>query len=75
MKEGSENKFNEKSPKSKRTCRDSNLRNRFAWQAEVKRTIHRAVAPSSKKRWLNDGLPAHLIRSTRESSEDVATYT
>ena len=28
-----------------------------------------------KKRRLNDGLPAHLIRSTRESSEDVTTYT
>ena len=27
------------------------------------------------KRRLNDGLPAHAIRSTRESSEDVATYT
>ena len=24
-----------------------------------------------KKRWLNDGLPAHAIRSTWESSEDV----
>ena len=24
-----------------------------------------------KKRWLNDGLPAHAIQSTRESSEDV----
>ena len=28
-----------------------------------------------KKRRLNGGLPAHMIRSTRESSEDVATYT
>ena len=30
-----------------------------------------------KKRQLNDGLriPAHMIRSTRELSEDVATYT
>ena len=24
-----------------------------------------------KKRWLNDGLQAHVVRSTRESSEDV----
>ena len=24
-----------------------------------------------KKRWLNNGLPAHAIRSTRESSEEV----
>ena len=24
-----------------------------------------------KKRWLNDGLPAHAVRCTRESSEDV----
>ena len=28
-----------------------------------------------KKRWLNDGLPAHMIPSTRESSEDVYIYT
>ena len=28
-----------------------------------------------KKWWLNDGLPAHLIPSTRESLEDVYTYT
>ena len=28
-----------------------------------------------KKRRLNDGLPARMIRSTRESSEDVSTYT
>ena len=28
------------------------------------------------KRWLNDGLPAHMIPSTRESPEDVIyTYT
>ena len=29
---------------------------------------HRTIL---KKRWLNDGLPAHAIRSTRQSSEDV----
>ena len=28
-----------------------------------------------KKRRLNDGLPAHMIPTTRESSEDVYTYT
>ena len=28
-----------------------------------------------KKRRLNDGLPAHMIPSTLESSEDVSTYT
>ena len=29
-----------------------------------------------KKRWLNDELPAHMIPSTRESSEDaIYTYT
>ena len=29
-----------------------------------------------KKRWLNDGLPVHMILSARESSEDVIyTYT
>ena len=29
-----------------------------------------------KKRWLNDGLPVHMIPSTWESSEDVIyTYT
>ena len=28
-----------------------------------------------KKRRLNDGLPAHMIPSTRESSEDAYTYT
>ena len=27
------------------------------------------------KRWLNDGRPAHMIPSTRESSEDVYMYT
>ena len=35
-----------------------------------------AAVPSSKKRWLSDGLPVHMIPSTRESSEDVMyTYT
>ena len=33
---------------------------------------HRTIL---KKRWLNDRLPAHMIRSTQESLEDVATYT
>ena len=29
-----------------------------------------------KKRWLNDGLPVHMIPSTRESTEDVIyTYS
>ena len=28
-----------------------------------------------KKRWLNDELPAHMIPSTQESSEDASTYT
>ena len=28
-----------------------------------------------QKRRLNDGLPAHMISSTRESSEEVYTYT
>ena len=30
----------EKSPKGKCTCRDSNLRHRFAKQTEIMRTIH-----------------------------------
>ena len=33
---------------------------------------HRTIL---KKRRLNDGLPAHMIQPTWESSEDVATYT
>ena len=66
----------EKSPKGKCTCQDSNLRHRFAWQIEITRTFHHAAAPSSKKRWLNDGLPVHMIPSTQESLEDVIyTYT
>ena len=61
----------ENSPKYKCAGRDLNLRHRFAQQMEITRTIHYAVAPSSKKRRLNDGLRAHAIRSTRESSGDV----
>ena len=34
-----------------------------------------SITPSSKKRWLDDGLQAHMIRSTWESSEDVSTHT
>ena len=65
----------EKSPKGKCTCRDSNLWHRFAWRIEITCTIHHTFAPSSKKRRLDDGLPAHMIPSTRESSEDVYMYT
>ena len=40
----------EKSQKGKCTCRDSNLRHRFALQTKITRTIHHAIAPSSKKK-------------------------
>ena len=38
-----------KSQKGKITRRDSNLRHRFAWQIEITRTNHHAIAPTSKK--------------------------
>ena len=40
----------ENSRKGKCTCRDSNLRHRFAKQMEITRTSHHAIAPSSKKK-------------------------
>ena len=62
-----------KSPRGKCTCRDLNLQHWFAWPIEIMRTIHHTIAPSSKKRRLNDRLPARKIRSTRESLEDIST--
>ena len=38
-----------KSLKGKSTHRDSNLWHPFAWQIEIMRTIHHAIAPSSNK--------------------------
>ena len=35
-------------------------------------SCHRTIF---KKRWLTDGLPAHMILSIRESSEDVYMHT
>ena len=42
------------------------------------RRLRAAPFKELKQDWkirLDDGLPAHAIQSTRESSEDVATYT
>ena len=34
--------------------------------SKVMHTIRHAIAPPSKERWLEDGLPAHMIQSTQE---------
>ena len=73
-KEGSENKFKILGKASVRA------ETRTYGTDSPSRSKSRAHYPSRHctipiKRRLNDGLPAHMIRSTRESSEDVAMYT
>ena len=72
MKEGSENKFKILGKASVRA--ETRTYGTDSPSRSKSRTLSITFAPSSKRR-LNDGLPARVNQSTRESSEDVFMYT
>ena len=75
-KEGSQNKLQvEKNPRRARVRAETRTYGTDSPSRSKSRALSITPLHYPQKRRLNDGLTAHMIRSTRESSEDVATYT